>query len=405
MEPNDQSQLVAALIFKYLQEDLSEKESQQLEDWKNASITNTELFQALITNVSLDQGVRSAYETRESKERVKQRLAFMLTEKEQEEEAVPVIPMQRRRWIWAAASVVLLIAGVLGWMQYNNGTGASQVAQEKPASAPDIDPGSNKAVLTLATGERIVLDDAKEGDLALEGNTRVIKLDSGQLAYQPAGPAEQVSFNTLTTPRGGQFRIVLPDGTKVWLNAASSLTYPTAFTGNDREVRISGEAYLEVAKNPSMPFKVRINDTTSVEVLGTHFNVMAYDNEAMLETTLLEGAVKFKNGNRTVQLRPGQQSQLQKGAGVRVLDNINTEQVIAWKNGLQSFSNADIKTIMRQVERWYDITVEYQGTVSKRQFTGELPRDAKLSELLKLFEVNKIRFSIDAAHKKLLVLP
>ena len=167
---------------------------------------------------------------------------------------------------------------------------------------------------------------------------------------------------------------------------------------------ITGEAYFEVAKDAVHPFIVHVNEST-IEVLGTHFNVMAYSNESTLETTLLEGSVKFTTGNNAVLLKPGQQGQSASGKNIKVNNDVDIEQIVAWKNGIQSFNSADVKAIMRQVERWYDVDVEYKGTISSRQFSGEIPRNAKLSELLKLFDVNKIHFNIDAEQKKLTVLP
>jgi ferric-dicitrate binding protein FerR (iron transport regulator) len=297
--------------------------------------------------------------------------------------------MQRRVWlrVAAAASVIgLLILGSYFW--FNRGEEKEIVKTEikDQRYKDDVSPGGNKAVLTLADGSTVILDDAQNGALAQQGNTKVIKL-GGKLAYDPASTgAKEVLYNTIATPRGGQYQIELPDGSQVWLNAASSLRFPTAFVGKERRVEITGEAYFEVAKDKAMPFIVSVNGA-EVQVLGTHFDVMAYREEKAIKTTLLEGSVRFVSGNNASMLKPGQQSQMTKEGQVKVVSDIDVEKVMAWKNGLFHFENADIETVMRQLARWYDIEVVYQSKRSNDLFHVEIQRNTKLSDALKILEV------------------
>jgi transmembrane sensor len=320
---------------------------------------------------------------------------------------VPVIPLYRKVWKPLAAAAILLIVTGAAYLYFNNQNSQPAIVSLQPAKKSlknDVEPGTLGAILTTGSGKTIILDTAKNGELIQSAGNLVVKTDSSIHFSDAHDQKNSIEYYTLSTPRARQQKLSLPDGSIVWLNAQSTLKFPSAFTSTRREVNITGEAYFEVAKDAAHPFIVHINEN-AIEVLGTHFNVMAYQNEESLETTLLEGSVKFTAGNNTVLLKPGQQSQLAPGSNIKVNKNVDIEQVVAWKNGIQSFNNADIKTIMRQVERWYDVDVEYRGTISTRQFSGEIPRDAKLTELLKLFDVNKIHFSIDVEQKKLIVLP
>ncbi|HEY0612173.1 MAG TPA: FecR domain-containing protein, partial [Chitinophaga sp.] len=268
---------------------------------------------------------------------------------------------------------------------------------------PDAMPGGNKAQLTLADGAIVELDSSRTGSLPAQGNVSVLARP-GQLVYNKTAsqvPAS-VSYNILRTPKGGQYQLVLPDGTKVWLNAASSLRFPTQFTETTRSVDLTGEAYFEVAKNAAQPFHVKV-EGMDITVLGTSFNIMAYTDENTIKTTLLEGAVKVTKGNEERLLHPGQQSQLEAGSSIKVINNADIELAVAWKNGFTSFRSADIRTIMRQVMRWYNIEVEYEGEIPQRVFTGDIPRDARLSELLQLLEVSKIHFKMN--NDRLVVMP
>jgi len=314
-----------------------------------------------------------------------------------------------RRWMMAAAVVLLLGVGVwlLAGRHASSGIASSPAIKEiKPIDVPA--PNGNNAILTLADGSTVVLDSAKNGELVRQGDAQVSKSNAGRLIYNAIGHMPSaIVYNTVSTRRGGQFQIVLPDGSKVWLNTVSSLRFPTAFTGTERVVELKGEAYFEVAKNAALPFVVHVGTREDkgmdVRVLGTQFDVMAYDNEAEIRTTLLEGAVNVIKGDKSKVLAPGQQAKLDKQGGLTLDANADVELATAWKNGFTSFRSADIRSIMRQVERWYDIDVVYEGNVPDRTFSGGISRDANLSDLIRLLEVSKIHFKVEG--RKLIVTP
>jgi transmembrane sensor len=221
--------------------------------------------------------------------------------------------------------------------------------------------------------------------------------------YTATGQAKEVNYNTLTTPRGGQFRVTLPDGTAVWLNAASSIRYPTRFAGSERLVEISGEAYLEVASNAQQPFKVKITDGTTINVLGTSFNINAYnDTEQPVTTTLISGAIQISKTNKTVTLRPGQQAQMREE--ITVSKQVDTEQVMAWKNGLFYFKNAPLQEVMEQLSRWYDIEVVYKGKIPDKKFDGKLDRQLQLSQVIRIMQYMQLDLRIEAGNR-LIVMP
>lgn len=337
-----------------------------------------------------------------------------------------VIPLVKQRWfqvVAAAAAIALLVVTVSVLILRNNKpvNEINQVVEipkttieKKPLYKNDIKPGGNKAILTLADGTKIVLDDASEGAISRQGNTTIIKLDNGRLAYNAQTvskiPTTAILYNTLTTPRGGQYCVTLPDGTIVWLNASTSLRFPTAFTGNDRKVEIKGEAYFEVAKNEAMPFIVTA-ENSEIKVLGTHFNVSAYADDKVLKTTLLEGSVEFSVANQagsgneaaSIKLQPGQQAQLD-GANTITVVEADTQEAIAWKNGFFIFNNEDIGSIMQKISRWYDVKVIYNVNNPNMQFTGNISRAENVSEVLRVLELTEIvHFKIEG--KTITVLP
>lgn len=299
------------------------------------------------------------------------------------------------RWWWAAAAIFISILA-----------GSIYRFQQKPATQPvaivDIPPGSNGAILTLSDGSTVVLDSLANGQVAQQQGANVM-LQNGRLNYTPTGkPSGSLAYNIMTTPKGRQFQLTLPDGTKVWLNAASSIRYPTAFTGSDRSVAISGEVYLEVAGDPHRPFRVSIGDTVEVEVLGTRFNVNAYTDEPGIYTTLLQGAVKVSTRNQFKILKPGEQAQM-KGAQLSILKNADPAHVTAWKDGAFSFVQADLPTVMRQLARWYDVEVVFAGDIPQRSITGEIGRSLTLEQVLKGLTKLKINYKIEG--KKLIIQP
>lgn len=301
----------------------------------------------------------------------------------------------------AAAVIALFFLSVgIYYLGYKD-VWKQQIPAEQVYQKQDVLPGGKKAMLTLGNGSVINLNDAASGALAKQGSMQVIKLDSGQLAYRAAGrdaSSAEVQYNTLTTPRGGQYQLILPDGSKVWLNAASSIRFPTAFTGKKREVKITGEVYFEIAEDARTPFIVK-KGNTKIQVLGTHFNVNAYGDEGKMKVTLLEGKVKVtaKKGSSAL-LRPGEQAILQQergklagshtAQGIMVKKNVDLDETMAWKKGLFVFHNDGLVAIMRRLQRWYDIQVEYKnGKVTNSHFTGAIRRDVNLSEVLKMLEL------------------
>jgi len=311
-----------------------------------------------------------------------------------------VIPLRR---IAIAASVIgLLLVSVF---LLNDKIGKKGIAKSEinpRRFKNDVLPGSDKATLTLADGSTIVLDDAQNGTLAQQGNSKIIKHDGG-ISYDLTNKnSNEIVYNTITTPKGGQYQLELPDGSQVWLNATSSIHFPTSFAGNERRIEISGEAYFEIAKNPNMPFIVSVNNA-EVQVLGTHFNINAYNDEDNVKTTLLEGSVKFVNDGNINILKPGQQAQLTKDGMTKVVSDVDVNGVVAWKNGMFDFENAGIETVMRQLSRWYDVDIEYKGKTDDL-FIAEMRRNIKLSDALKALELTgKVKFDIEG--KKIIVMP
>ena len=311
-----------------------------------------------------------------------------------------MIPAYRRRWFRKAAAVLILGAAGAGIWTRSVNKPDLPLATTQAGARDDRPPGGNKAILTLADGSAIVLDQAENGVLAEAGSADILKLADGQLEYRSASPDPQgdLVYNTLSTPKGGQYKLILPDGSKVWLNAASSIRYPTAFTGNERRVEITGEVYFEVARDGDKVFKVSIpsawgDSPTEVEVLGTHFNIKAYENEKAVSATLLEGLVRLSKGSQNTLLRPGQQAEAGQGA-IQVLEGVDTEGAVAWKNGLFQFNDTDLQNVMKQLERWYDVEISYDH-IPELHFNGTISRNVPLSQVLRMLEITgNIQFEI-----------
>jgi len=296
--------------------------------------------------------------------------------------------------VWMASAAALLIFLSIGFYFFRIEQPEPKVAVSKTT---DVIPGSNKAVLTLADGSKIILDHAGEGVLARQGNIVINKAGDGQLVYDASkSPLSTdnavVAYNTISTPRGGNYHVILPDGSKVWLNSASSISFPTAFNGDERNVTITGEAYFEVASNIHKRFNVKANGM-SVQVLGTHFNVMAYDDEASVKTTLLEGSVKVISGLVSNVIKPGEQAQV--AVGKINVTTANLEEAVAWKNGYFYFKDTDIKTVMRQISRWYDVDVQYRGAVPETVFSGKMYKNVNASKVLEILSYFKVNFRIE----------
>jgi transmembrane sensor len=344
--------------------------------------------------------------------------AVLLKDRTIPDTIVKKMPVRRLSWIAAAASVVLLIG--LGFYLKNSFRPKAEVVVNKPA-INDAAPASNKAVLILSTGKKIILDSAKNGQLAKFGNTTISKTDSGKLLYSLSDNAssgskindDQTSFNTLTTPRGGIYELTLPDGTQAWLNAASRIDYPTRFTGKKREVFISGEVYFEVAHDAAHPFLVSLAAKTKdqgekghwmqIEVLGTHFNVNAYDdNGNPARTTLLEGSVKISAHGQNKIIKPGEQAITAFVSKTIDIDqNVNVDKIMAWRNGRIAITDVSVQQLMTEISRWYDVDIEYSGTVPDKQFYGSIRRDVPLSTVLHALEAYGVKTKIEG--KKIIV--
>lgn len=341
----------------------------------------------------------SEYELEDSYEHLKSRLPLV-----QERKVINLWPR-----IAAAASIALLFGAGLFYFTKSESVVKPENIQvvEKPK---EIAPGGNRGILTLSNGKQIILSDISSKDIiAKEDQDEVtIKMDANGVITYVINPNAETSkedansFNTLSTPTGGQYNIVLADGTKVFLNAVSSIKYPTQFNGDQRIVELEGEAYFEVAKNKNKPFLVK-SDNQTIEVLGTHFNVNAYDNESAVKTTLLEGSVAVSSKNQKAILRPGQQSRVSESSNKIGVKEVDTEAAIAWKNGRFKFDNADLKSVMKQLERWYGIKVEYRGDISDVRFNGGTFRNKNLSEVLKVLELSNIKFKVEG--KTIIVYP
>lgn len=300
-----------------------------------------------------------------------------------------------------AAAAVFALVGLAVVLYLLAGTGRRGLPVTSPTApvADDASPGGNKALLVLASGVKIVLDSLQNGPLDTVGNARVIKINSGKIAFRsreahPSTRSAALSYNTLSTPRGGIYQITLPDGSDVWLNASSSLRFPTEFLGKERTVYLSGEAYFEVSPNKAQPFRVMAGGM-EIRDVGTHFNVMAYHDEPDILTTLVEGAVKVKKDHRSVLLSPGQQSILaREGDGTIRVQKADTGETTAWKNGYFSFHSTSIYEIMRQISRWYDVDVNFRDSVPV-YLNGNIDRSVNASQVLKMLELTgELRFSI-----------
>ncbi|RZS72577.1 FecR family protein [Pseudobacter ginsenosidimutans] len=393
---------IQQLLEKYLSNTASAIEEAELTQWYNS------------TN---EHPVEWPVDHQGEPEEIKARMLRKLQAEVHSSSYPQSIPFYRKR-SWQIAASVLLLLGAAAWFTLSKPATDPKETAVITATNPDpILPGGNKATLTLGDGSTILLDTAGNTLLAQEGATRIIKLDNGQLAYKDASKentGSTTSYNTIRTPNGGQYQVVLPDGTHAWLNAASVLRFPIAFTGSERKVQLSGEAYFDVAKNPAMPFIVEATDAhgrelNTVEVLGTGFNVNAYDNEPTVKTTLVEGKVKVSNGGgsqQSVILTHSMQSIYSHdrgAAGNFRLRQVDTDDVVAWKNGLFNFNNADIKTVMRQLARWYDVEVVYEGVLPNEKFDGEISRNSTLAEVFNILELSAIHFKVEG--RKVTVMP
>lgn len=411
------------LADKYLQGDITEQQKQQLHGWYDELNAGRE--EDIIACEELQSEAEIKYKIWE---KLQQRIQRTDTA---ETRQAHLLSMQKTRiylFRWAAAAVLfILLSATVYRLLYKDQDHSLQHNEQPLAKAFDNDvlPGTNKAVLTLANGTTILLDSAHNGTQFMQGNAMVCKVASGQLAYKSEKRKEEnteaISYNTLSTPKGGQYQLELPDGTRVWLNAASSIRYPTTFGKKDRMVEMTGEAYFEIARDEKRPFRVRINSMQAtatrqgavIEVLGTHFDVNAYRDDPVATATLLEGAIRLVKGPAVAMLKPGQQARFENAIDdkstqthnrITVTDDADVEQVLAWKNGRFEFNGDDIHSVMRQLARWYDVEVSYEGSLPEVNYMGAISREGNLSTVLKMLEFTRsVSFQIKG--KKVLVIP
>lgn len=383
--------LLLALILKRLDGQLSNEEALALEGWANESPANRAWLDRLGDDEFVEKEVQQ-FRSIDAAEAYARWAAYKQTHRKSR---------VRRIVTWSVAASVLIAVGIVGLMRSNaKHDGVPPAVAMVPAV---IAPGRNTATLTLGNGQRVLLDSAGTGALAIQGNSRLMKLDSGSLAYSTANSGvSAVVYNTLVTPRAGQFKLILPDGTQVWLNNASSLRYPSSFTGVNRMVELTGEAYFEVAKNTSQPFQVKAGGL-SVQVLGTGFNISAYPDEPDVRTTLVQGKIKVENKVKDAVLQPGQQVVANADGGWQVLKSVNTEEVTDWRFGLFNFDNADLHGVLRQLARWYDVDVEFRGAVPDKRVQGQMHRDLTLNQVLEILKDKDVEFILQG--RKLIVTP
>lgn len=372
-----------------------------LQKYRAGNSTNSE-------NELLERWYQQLVETGEwkwakgEKEMMQKLIEARLMRKIKARPAKRIFYLRPRNQRWAAATVIFLLAGFSYFFlihRSSKSTGFAEVLNNDVKA-----PQSNKAVITLANGQKVFLDSMGNGALAMQGNVKLIKLANGKIAYEHHSGElnSKMEYNTLSNPRGSKvINMVLSDGSKVWLDVGSSLTYPVAFIGNERKVSVTGEAYFEVAHDASKPFFVSCG-SMNIRVLGTHFNVNAFEDDGLdIKVTLLEGSVKVNNKNTNGLLKPGQQAVV--NSKIKILDDVDLDEVMGWKNGYFEFNNSSLQNVLSQVSRWYNVAIVYQGNNKPRQFMGEIQRDLNLSEILKILEKNSVKFQIKG--NKLIVLP
>lgn len=387
---------ISILFKKYYNKTASQQEIKELFDLLKSS-SDDELTELIRKEWEDQENEDPIFSLEMSENILKNILSAVEDEKAQTEDSVFI-----RNFTWpifykslsAAAAIIILLGIGLYFRSSLNPNPGTQIASVKINQ--DALPGVNKAVLILGNGQKIILDSLSNGPIAKTENFEVNKTENGQLVYHAFDKnhknARTEDINTLVTPRGGEYRITLPDGSKVWLNATSSIKFPGVFKGNIREVELKGEAYFEIAKNSAMPFRVRSNGA-QIEVIGTHFNVKAYGNEKRMKTTLVEGSIKITAGNSSHLLKPGQQAILTKGE-LKVLDNVDIEEQVAWKNGLFIFKDATIEEVMSQVASWYDLNVSFEGKIPEKLLTGKVSRSVNSTEFMNLLNYAGVKFKI-----------
>ncbi len=405
---------ISELIGKELNETITVDEANELNEWVNSSVANKTLFDQLHNDVFVKQQLEKfdSYDIERNRVYLMRKLGEEVASRESlvvspsrpavadfdcSDDPVSSLLRIKRIKLWKRIAVAASFFGLLFvgyWLVKDKTTENGPqtiVSQTNDVKAPV----SNRAMITLANGEQVYIDSALDRETVLQGNMKLIKLPTGEITYVLEGTVstESMSYNTVSNPRGSKvLPMQLADGTRFWLNVGSSLTYPVVFTGDVRKVEITGEAYFEVAHNDKMPFVVA-KGQTEIKVLGTHFNVNAYDDEKELKVTLLEGAVQVQKAGEGVLLKPGQQAEVE--GGIKLVDGVDTDLVMAWKNGMFAFHDASVQEVMRQLARWYDVTVKYEGTIPVHAFRGKIQRDNTLSVVLQILAEANIHYKIN----------
>ena len=391
---------ISFLISKHLNDELNDEEKQELDEWVQQSedhqrffrqFTDEEAFAATLEEYETGKGIVLS--------KIKETIHF----KEQPQTNRGMIWWLNRRRLTAAAACIIIAGGALMWWNINK--------KEKPVTktaivhpTPNRQPASEGAVLKLADGKEIILDNTQNGAVAIQGNTRVTK-QGGLLSYNNNDAGNTILYNTLSTPKGKIYKLLLPDGSLVWLNAASSIRFPTAFTNGERNVEITGEVYFEVTKDAKKPFRVYFSSPPTgkegregaVEVLGTHFNINAYANEDAIRTTLLEGSVKVSamSNRQSAILKPGEQVSMSQSSHLSQPIPVQTKKVMGWKDGYFSLDDLSLEALMREVERWYDVEVEYENGVPAKAFFGKVNRDLSLFDFMEGLKDWGVRFRLE----------
>ena len=396
---------LSELSYKFLQEELTETESLELDHYLNQSEENRIFFNQLTDRARINDDLEQLHKIDSAA------IWNAIVKANPELKRGTVLSLFRPTLKYAAAVILIAALGSYWFLSRNKKMPVAKTETKQTPVNNDVAPGQYKAKLTLADGTTIILDSAKTGQLVQQGEINVLNKD-GQLIYEKRGETNKVLYNTLSTSKAETYLTVLSDGTKVWLNSASSIHYPVAFTGTERRVEITGEAYFEVAKDATKPFIVALKNM-EVRVLGTQFNINAYSDDPQVRTTLLEGSVEINSaipdksgqaGNRqSAILKPGEQAQLSEKGTIKILEDADVEKEIAWKNRLFIFKGDDVVKVMNMLSRWYDVEVVYQGSVPDLQFYGIVNMDQPASNVLKLLQMKGGHFQI--TNKKIIVTP
>jgi len=389
MEENGLPFSMAKLIGKSLAGIETSEEREELRAWVNQDPKNQQVIEDLEDEIMEKNAMESFASI--DQENAWEKVRANIHEKNVAGLAVVKNPL----WRYAASFAFLcLMAGLMYRLVIvHQGEG---LPTTETSEIEEREHDFEQATLLLADGTLLALDEIEDGTISESNGNKVTK-QNGQLTYEAAqGDYSEAAFHTITTPRGSQYQVILHDGSKVWLNSASSLQFPSRFSDEERAVILKGEGYFEIAKSPVSdgyrPFKVLVGDI-QVEVLGTKFNLMAYDEEVSINTTLLEGEVRVHAGNEHKKIRPGQQAMV-KGQ-IQVIE-VDAEAAVAWKNGFIQFDNSDLPSIIRQLERWYKVEFYGEDQIAGKHFSAFISRDTPLSKILEMLELSgNINFKVD----------